>query len=70
MLVVAKLPPKKSKAPSGKSTSVYVGNEVWQRLDQIAAERGYKSRSSLVTGILEQWVAEYDEGKIEEPRQA
>jgi len=54
------IPPKKqSKAPAAKSTSIYVTLKLWDRLNRIAGELD-RSRSELVTGILEKWVADYD----------
>jgi macrodomain Ter protein organizer (MatP/YcbG family) len=52
-------PRKKPRAPAAKSTSIYVTLSLWARLNKIAADLG-RSRSELVTGILEKWADDYE----------
>lgn len=52
-------PRKRPRAPAAKSTSIYVTLNLWARLNRIASELG-RSRSELVTGILEQWANDYE----------
>ena len=65
--LVARIPAERARDPKYSSKSVYVQIAVCERFGEISHELG-RSRSSLVAGILEDWVADYDAGKIERPK--
>lgn len=63
--MMADLPPKRERKPrtSVPSKSVYIEDQWWDRLQEIAAAEGYRSRNELVAGVLRQFVQDYDTKK-------